>query len=176
MTESELAALRRQKDAMFKQGYDSPLTEEQQETFDGLRYYPFDPSLEMTVQVEPVETDRQITIQTTTGDTRTYTRYARFTFAVDGQPVTLTIYDSPHGYFLPFVDANAGSETYPAGRYLEPEELANGRFYVNFNLAYNPLCAYNDGWNCPITPAENRVSVAIRAGEMNPVGEWVEDE
>ncbi|NJO82052.1 MAG: DUF1684 domain-containing protein [Blastochloris sp.] len=69
------------------------------------------------------------------------------------------------GLLLPFADALAGSETYGAGRYLEPELLDDGRVLIDFNRAYNPYCAYNDGWSCPLTPAENRLSVAIRAGE-----------
>ena len=60
----------------------------------------------------------------------------------------------------------AGRETYPAGRYLEPEPLAGNRFLVDFNIAYNPYCAYNEKWSCPIAPAENRLKVAVRAGEM----------
>ncbi len=69
------------------------------------------------------------------------------------------------GYFLPFVDALAGKETYGAGRYLEPEPLGKGLFLVDFNLAYNPYCAYNDMWSCPISPAENHLKIPIRAGE-----------
>ena len=63
----------------------------------------------------------------------------------------------PNGFFLPFVDSAAGRETYPAGRYLEPEPLPGNRFLVDFNLAYNPYCAYNEMWSCPITPFENRL-------------------
>jgi uncharacterized protein (DUF1684 family) len=74
---------------------------------------------------------------------------------------------------LPFVDAGAGTETYPAGRYLEPEYLGNNIFHIDFNHAYSPYCAYGDGWSCPITPAENRLKVSIRAGEKIPQGEWV---
>ncbi|HEY3290725.1 MAG TPA: DUF1684 domain-containing protein, partial [Anaerolineae bacterium] len=71
-----------------------------------------------------------------------------------------------HGFFLPFVDALAGTETYGAGRYLEPEPIPGGQqFQVDFNLAYNPYCAYNDQWSCPLTPAENRLTVPVRAGE-----------
>jgi uncharacterized protein (DUF1684 family) len=84
---------------------------------------------------------------------------------VEGQEAQLTIYQNENGYFLPFVDALAGKETYPAGRYLEPEELYGNHFLVDFNLAYNPYCAYNEMWSCPITPAENRLKVPIRAGE-----------
>ena len=84
---------------------------------------------------------------------------------MDVQHAELTIYQSEHGYFLPFVDSLAGKETYPAGRYLDPEALPGNRFLVDFNLAYNPYCAYNEMWSCPITPAENRLKVPIRAGE-----------
>jgi len=56
-------------------------------------------------------------------------------------------------------------ETYGAGRYLEPETLPNGKFLVDFNLAYNPYCAYNELFSCPLTPWENRLQVPIRAGE-----------
>jgi uncharacterized protein (DUF1684 family) len=84
---------------------------------------------------------------------------------VDGQEAELTLYASPHGFFLPFADSLAGTETYGAGRYLEPEPVGNGKFLVDFNLAYNPYCAYNEAWACPITPWENRLRVPIRAGE-----------
>ena len=75
---------------------------------------------------------------------RIYHRYARFSFCVDGQETSLTIYDTDFGFFLPFVDALASIETYGAGRYLEPEALENGKFLVDFNLAYNPYCAYSE--------------------------------
>lgn len=174
MTPAELEAIRREKDQFFKQHPQSPLEPEQQDRFTGLSYYPYNPDLDLVVTAVPVKDDRRIQIETTTGDTRIYERYARFEFTVDGQPIALTIYDSPHGYFLPFVDAGAPGETYPAGRYVEPELLPDGRFHVDFNQVYNPTCAYNEGWSCPITPSENRVAVHIRAGEKNPEGAWVE--
>jgi uncharacterized protein (DUF1684 family) len=94
-----------------------------------------------------------------------YVRHSRFKFQVEGEDAELTIYQNEGGYFLPFVDSLAGRETYPAGRYLEPDELHGNRFLVDFNLAYNPYCAYNEMWSCPITPAENRLKIPIRAGE-----------
>ncbi len=66
---------------------------------------------------------------------------------------------------MPFVDSLANKETYGAGRYLEPEPTGQGKFRVDFNVAYNPYCAYNDRWSCPLTPFENRLKVPIRAGE-----------
>jgi uncharacterized protein (DUF1684 family) len=104
-------------------------------------------------------------MQTSTGDVQHYEKFGKFHFVVDGIEAELTIYQSPNGFFLPFIDSLAGRETYPAGRYLEPEPLPGGRFIVDFNIAYNPYCAYNEMWSCPITPAENRLKVAVRAGE-----------
>ena len=170
----ELLAMRQEKDQYFKSSPHSPLTPDQQDAFTGLRYYDPNPALDLVVTVAPVEGDAEIAIETTTGDLRRYRRHGRFTITVDGQDVALTIYESPHGYFLPFVDANAASETYPAGRYLEPEPIDDRTFHVDFNQAYNPFCAFGSGWSCPLTPAENRLDVAIRAGEKLPEGAWVE--
>ena len=82
----------------------------------------------------------------------------------------------PDHFFLPFVDTLAGEETYPAGRYLEPVQLEGNTFRIDFNQAYNPYCAYGDNWSCPITPAENRLSVPIRAGEKLPQGDWLSNQ
>jgi uncharacterized protein (DUF1684 family) len=174
MTNDELIALRREKDQFFKASPQSPLSVEQQDAFTGLSYYPPNPALDVVVPVELMPPgNNDVVIETTTGDTRRYRRYGQVRFEVDGQPVELMVYEAPHGYFLPFVDAGAGDETYAAGRYLEPEAVGDGQLQLNFNLAYNPYCAYSDGWSCPITPAENRLKVAIQAGEKNPVGAWV---
>ena len=117
------------------------------------------------IDIEKFSPQEMVSIQTSTGDTQHYTRYGKIGFSVEGQAATLTIYESEYGFFIPFVDALAGSETYPAGRYLDPELLPNGKLAVDFNLAYNPYCAYNERWSCPLTPFENRLKVPIRAGE-----------
>ena len=86
---------------------------------------------------------------------------------LEGEPAALAVYRSPHHdeLFLPFRDATSGRETYGAGRYLEPAKLAGGRLLVDFNLAYNPYCAYSEEYSCPLPPFENHLKVAIRAGE-----------
>ena len=162
---SELTAFRAEKDDFFKHHPQSPLLRDQKAKFAGLQYFPENESLRLEVKVQRFEDESQIVMQTSTGGVQEYIRYGRFKFDVDGQPAELTIYENENGYFLPFVDALAGKETYPAGRYLEPAPLPGDRFLVDFNLAYNPNCAYNEMWSCPITPAENRVKVPIRAGE-----------
>ena len=73
---------------------------------------------------------------------------------------------------MPFVDASAGEETYPSGRYIEPEHVSGDTFHIDLNQVYNPYCAYSHGWSCPITPAENRIAVKVEAGEKIPSKEW----
>jgi uncharacterized protein (DUF1684 family) len=162
-----LDEFRKQKDEFFAHDANSPLTPEQREHFHGLNYFPENAGLRLEVEVPPFAEQQMVQMPTSTGDVKSYKRYGRFKFDVEGQPAELTLYSSPHGYFLLFVDSLAGSETYGAGRYLDPEQLENGKFLIDFNLAYNPYCVYNDMWNCPIPPAENRLSVPIRAGEKN---------
>jgi len=162
---SELTDFRADKDEFFKHHPQSPFTPEQQQVFTGLEYFPKNDDLRLEVTVEKFSDQQPMQMQTSTGGVQTYVRYGRFKFQVDGQPAELTIYQNENGFFLPFVDSLGGKETYPAGRYLEPEPLPGERFLVDFNVAYNPYCAYNEMWSCPITPAENRLKVPIRAGE-----------
>jgi len=162
---SELTDFRKEKDEFFERHPQSPLTPEQKRGFVGLQYFPENDALRLEVQAEPLMDQQPMQMQTSTGGVQTYVRHACFNIQFDGQEAELTIYQNESGYFLPFVDSLAGKETYPAGRYLEPESVPGNRFLVDFNLAYNPYCAYNEMWSCPITPAENRLKVPIRAGE-----------
>ena len=140
------------------------MTPEQKRNFQGLNYFPENPDLRLEVKAEELPKKERIEMQTSTGDVQVYFRHSRIHFEVDGQEAELTIYEGQHGFFLPFVDSLAGKETYPAGRYLEPEVLPGGRFLVDFNVAYNPYCAYNDHWSCPLTPFENRLKVRHSSG------------
>ncbi len=108
-----------------------------------------------------------IRMQTSTGDVQDYKQVGQIHFEVNGEMAVLQVYESAYGgeLFLPFVDGTAPLETYGAGRYLEPEMIGKDRLLVDFNLAYNPYCAYNDQWSCPIPPRENRIKIRIEAGE-----------
>lgn len=163
---TDLSSARQKKDDFFKNDRHSPLTRAQKQHFQGLRYFPENPALALELPLEPCEPPQPVTLQTSSGEVREYERCGRFQFSVEGQAVELTLYRSDSGYFLPFVDALANQETYGAGRYLEPEPLGNGRFRVDFNYAYNPYCAYNENWSCPLTPPENRLKAPLRAGEQ----------
>lgn len=173
MNAQRLIELRAKKDDFFKHHEQSPLTSAQKDNFNGLTYFIPMPKLDMVVEVTPFDKPENVQLQTTTGDTRWYLRWGEFTFKIGHEEARLSIYKMPpEHFFLPFVDTLAGEETYPAGRYLEPIPLEGNQFRIDFNQAYNPYCAYGDNWNCPITPAENRLSVPIRAGEKLPSSEW----
>ncbi len=172
MSQLAIEHLREQKNRFFKFDEHSPLSAAQKAAFDGLRYYAYNAELELTIAITPFAHKEDIPVHTTTDEIRSYQRYGQFSFMVGGEIVTLTIYETPHGFFLPFVDASP--ETYPAGRYIDPEPLGEDRFYIDFNMAYSPYCAYNARFSCPITPAENRLSVTIPAGEKKPTGAWLD--
>ena len=165
---SELTDFRAEKDAFFRSDHQAPLTPPQQQSFQGLAYYDESEALALEIEPEPFDDPEVVPMQTSTGDEAQYLRWARIHFSVEDAEAALTVYRDPAsgGYFLPFQDANAGGETYGAGRYLDVELLPDGKLHVDFNYAYNPYCAYNEQWSCPIPPSENRLSVAIRAGEQ----------
>ena len=166
---SELTEFRKGKDISFKQDHHSPLTEEQRESFRGLNYYEERPNLRFVTHVNLYEHVEVVELQTSSGSIASYLRWGKISFEVDDKVVDLTMFKdrSSDNLFLPFADATSGNETYGAGRYLDIEMQPDGNMLVDFNYAYNPYCAYNEHWTCPLTPAENRLGVAIRAGEKS---------
>jgi uncharacterized protein len=174
---SELDDFRAEKDEFFRQHPRSPLTPEQRSKFEGLAYYPENDALLIreTLQREGVDLDEAIVMQTTTGGTQSYRRAGVVRFSVAGVPAQVTLFtssDAPE-LFLPFRDATSGRETYGAGRYLEVEPPGLDQLaVVDLNYAYNPYCAYNPDWSCPIPPGENWLAVPIRAGEKSFPGAY----
>lgn len=170
--ESRLTGFRKRRDEYFKQHADSPLTEKQKADFGGLSYFPRNDDLSYALELDTSGEGigEEITVGTMSGEAKQYVRSGRIHFDVDGTPATLTVFHDPKTgkFFLPFRDATAGDETYSVGRYLDPKVRPDGRLVVDFNMAYNPYCAYNYGWSCTIPPMENRIEVPIRAGETIP--------
>jgi len=174
---SQIDEFRAQKDDFFQHDWQSPLLPEQRKGFAGLKYYPENPGLRLSVPIEEYPDKETVTMITSTGSAQEYLKYGHFSFDVDGQSATLQVYQDPEQghYFLPFVDATAPGETYGAGRYLEIDPIGGGQFLVDFNYAYNPYCAYNEPyeinpnavqrWSCPLPPRENHLKVRIEAGE-----------
>ena len=166
---SELTEFRRAKDHFQSHDHHSPLTEEQKRTFHGLSYYDENPGFRFLLDLERYPAAEVVEMETSTGDLASFQRWDKVSFEVDGEVAQLTLYKDTDGddFFLPFADATSGNETYGASRYLDVESLPDGRLRVDFNYSYNPSCAYNANWRCPLTPPENRIKVSIRAGELN---------
>lgn len=166
---SELTNFRKSKDRFMAEDHQSPLTHEQQHSFTSLSYFDEDPSMRFVQQPKKYADQETVEMQTSTGDIASYIRWASVAFEIEGESSTLTLFkdvDSPE-LFLPFADATSGQDTYGAGRYVDPHMTADGSVVLDFNYAYNPYCAYNERWSCPLTPGENRLKVPVRAGEKN---------
>ena len=164
-----LTGYRARRDHYFGHDPDSPLDPAQRAGFAGLAYFPERPdlALELPLDTSGPGIGERLEIATSDGQAKPFVRAGRISFEVDGQPVTLSVFqDVARGrHFLPFRDGTAGAETYAVGRYLDPRARPDGTLVVDFNYAYNPYCAYGEGWSCPIPPRENVVPVRIEAGE-----------
>lgn len=169
-TQNEVSNFRAEKNNFFRNHPQSPLHYRDQQQFSGLNYFPYDESFVYELDLQEYEQKEVVTMQTSDNQFRDYYQFGYFEFERDGDTHKLQVYQdlsNPDYYFLPFMDATTGKETYGAGRYLEIEDLQNGKFRVDFNKAYNPFCAYNENYSCPIPPRDNEVVVAIAAGEKN---------
>ncbi len=163
-----IEAERAHKDAEFRNSPYSPLDAEARQNFAGLSYYPPDLATQMTLSLQRIEPE-PIIIHTNTGDEQPFNKIGTVEFEIDGEKASLAIYqgkgDAEGELFSPFKDATNGAETYGAGRYLEPVLLSGDKVVIDFNLAYNPYCAYSENFVCPLPPRENWLKVPIRAGE-----------
>ena len=165
---SDVADFRKEKNELFGTTEESPLTPEQKKEFKSLNYYPeTNKFVFKNLTIDKNINQEIISIKTSAGDTEPYKRIGRVEFEVEEVKQALYLYRSPEGgsIFLPFKDKTNAVETYHDGRYVEPEENADGSVNVDLNYAYNPYCAYNDNFRCPITPEENTLDVEILAGE-----------
>ena len=158
----------------FRKHPRSPLLPEEKRNFKGLKYYPFDskylfcgPIKRFILHIN--NPNYYATFLTNKGTNKRYIRYGKFRFRLGGKDYALEIYRSILSDYLliPFKDLTNGNETYEGGRYVDAEVLDRDRMILDFNMAYQPLCAYNDKFTCPVPPRENFLSVEIKAGEKN---------
>jgi len=163
---STLSDLRAAKDAFFRSSQ-SPLTPQQRKTFNGLAYFDENPALRIATRLQKYPMPDRISMPTSTGHNADFVKYGWVKFDLDGRPRSLQVSKSEDadGLFVPFMDATTGHETYGSGRYLDLYAHADGTLILDFNQGYNPYCAYNDQWSCPLPPVENRLTVRIEAGE-----------
>jgi len=178
------ARFREARDRLFRSHPQSPLNELSRRVFRGLRYFPFDHQLRFTVPLLPLDAGTDsggdkgpIDTSFELPEGRLNCRaFARVEFRPPGgDPLRLTLYwmdGYGGGLFLPFKDGTSGRETYGGGRYLydtiKGADLGAGPSHVvlDFNYAYNPSCAYDSRWVCPLAPVENALPLRIEAGEL----------
>jgi uncharacterized protein (DUF1684 family) len=164
-----LAEFRATKDEAFREA-DSPVPPGRRSDLLPLAYFPG--SIDYRVPAVLRAEERRVTLEmpTSTGERRLMQRVGTLEFSLKGQSLTLGAFTEASApnmdrLFVPFVDLTSGTETYPAGRYLDLDRTRTGIYLVDFNRAYNPYCYYNPTYDCPYPPRENRLKVPVRAGE-----------
>jgi uncharacterized protein len=178
--ETILQRFRDARDDLFAHHPQSALDEGQRRDFHGLRYFPYNPAMCVAADIDTNVEAVELNVAMNAEEAMTMTTVGRLHFTLEGVAVSLSLYwlnIYGGGLFLPFRDTTSPSESYGGGRYLfdtikgsdflpAPGALGRERIMLDFNYAYNPSCAYNDRWVCPLAPVENRLNVPIRAGEM----------
>jgi uncharacterized protein (DUF1684 family) len=168
----EVLEWRKDRDAFFKNHVRSPLISKEKKNFKGLHYYPFDPQYVFFGPIERfifhIENPKYYaTFLTNKGTNKRYLRYGKFRYNLNGKEHAVEIYKSilSDNLFIPFKDLTNGKETYEGGRYIDAEILPGYKMVLDFNMAYNPSCAYNEKFICALPPRENMLDIPIKAGE-----------
>ncbi len=141
-------------------------------SFTELKFFSIDAKYRVNASLTPVENKKMVVLPTSDGKEQRYMEYAYASFSLDGKDCKLLILEvidmGPNRgvLFLAFGDGTSAVESYGAGRYLDIKKVPGSTsITLDFNLAYNPYCAYNDSYSCPLPPKENLLPVAIKAGE-----------
>ncbi len=166
-----------EQDLLYVSKKKSPLTKKERKAFEGHSYFKLDTTFMVMADFERLNSKDTMEMATVRGETKFYVPYAKLTFNLNGELHSLTAYQSlklreideyKNYLFVPFKDATSGKTSYGGGRYLDIEIPEGDQIVLNFNVAYNPYCAYTAGYNCSIPPAENTLAVAVKAGMMAP--------
>lgn len=168
---ADLARERQAKDAELARASNSPIKPADRDRFLPLAYYPPDPryAVPASFEAEPPARRTRVVMQTSADKPRLMERLGTLRFTIDGHQLGLAAFveagQPADRLFVPFADGTSGKETYSAGRYLDLRPESTGIYVVDFNRAYNPYCYYNASYDCPFPPKENRLPIAVRAGE-----------
>ena len=168
-----ILARRAEKDRVFREGPDSPVPLERRATMLPLTYYPPELDYRVPAELQVAEDQPVFEIPTSTGKIRSMQQVGVLEFTLKGQPLTLsalieTENPSLDRLFVPFADTTNDTETYQAGRYLDLDRTMTGIYDLDFNYAYHPYCYFDEQYDCPFPPPENRLAAAVRAGERLP--------
>lgn len=157
---------RSQKNNFFKTNSESPIVDKS--NFTGLSYFPANLSYRLTARLEPfADKTQKMVVKLSDGSEEVYEKFGHAVFSLDGEVYRLLVVKQNGTISILFKDATSNQETYGGGRYLDiaPESIQGNQLILDFNLAYNPYCAYNHSYACPLPPDENTLPIPIRAGE-----------
>lgn len=150
---------------------ESPIPEEDRAKFEALKYYPVKMEYRIKARYNPIEETESLTIPTSTGKEEVYRKAGYATFTLGEKKHNLLLLEAEEGgddaLFLAFADETSGDETYGGGRYINVSKPKGSVVTIDFNLAYNPYCAYNSKFSCPLPPRENILSIPVPAGEKD---------
>jgi len=173
----DLTVFREGRDKEFRDRKESPLKEEDFAAFKELNYFPVDNNFRVAAQLTRMSSEKWIQMPTSSGVTKKFIKFGILKFKVNRKPLTLSVYQMDPAVaakfpeyadllFVPFKDMSNRTTTYGGGRYIDIRMPKDRSVILDFNLAYNPNCAYGgEKWSCPIPPSENSLKVAITAGE-----------
>ena len=159
---------REDRDVFFRTDPESPYPDSLRKDFKGLQWYPINEAYRVIAKFEKNPNFEQVSMPRSAGAPEAYVKAGWLHFEIEGKALVLTAYNpnpkDSKTLFVPFRDATSGKETYGGGRYIDTR-LAEDRVELDFNRAYNPYCVFNFSYACPVPPDENRLSIAITAGE-----------
>ncbi len=163
---------RKETDSFMRTSESSPFTDSLLSSYNGLTYFEPDPEYRVQAIINRIEIKEQLIIPTSDSQKQRYEKFAYADFRLKGERHRLLLL-KPIGFgpseviFTAFADATSGESTYGGGRYLDLKFKNARQITIDFNLAYNPFCAYNATFSCPLPPKENILPIAIEAGEKD---------
>lgn len=153
----------------------TPLKTDEKENFQGIHFFPVNLKYRINADFIPIENGKTLPFPTSANKIKYFKEYGKVVFTLDSKMFELTLYqykpdkkedEDDNELFLPFMDETNGETSYGGGRYMDlyVSDIKNGKLLIDFNLAYNPYCAYSKYYNCPIPPSNNYLETEIKAG------------
>ena len=174
---TDLKTFREGRENEFRNKTETPLKDEDFAEFKGLNYFPENKKFVVKATFKRTSDERYFQMPTSSGKSKKFIKYGVLSFKLNGKKLSLNVYQADAEVlkknpeyadllFIPFKDLTNGTKTYSGGRYVDIKTPTDNEVILNFNLAYNPNCAYgSDRYNCPIPPKENALQIKIEAGE-----------
>ena len=177
---TDVKTFRDGRDKEFRNVNESPLKAEDFPVFKNLNYFPIDEKFRVAADFTRTSDEKYFQMPTSSGKLKKFVKFGVLKFNLGGKDYALNVYQTDAEtlekfpeyadlLFIPFKDATGGEATYGGGRYIDIKTPTSGaKMILDFNLAYNPNCAYgSDRYSCPIPPKENFLPIEINAGEKN---------